>query len=353
MSKLSSSLGYSVYPSTWSENRKQLSALFIEGSAVFTSLHIMEEMHVGYVDQVEEMMGFLKSTGYKVIADVSRRTLEIFEEKSLSDLANRLGIDILRIDYGFTEEEMLEAAEAVPICLNASTITEKQAEFLRSTGYEFHAMHNFYPRPDTGIDEQQFMRKNRMLSKYGIRVMAFIPGKENLRGPIHEGLPTLEKHRNLTPYHAYLEMKNRYEIQEIFVGDGILTETEAEYVLRLLKEGVYSIPVKLKQKRSILNQIFTVRIDSPKEIIRIQESREYATPGEVISPFHTIERKRGAITLDNENYKRYSGEVQIMRADFKADERVNVIGQVEDAYLDVLDLIPNGEKIMLIDGHKK
>ena len=313
----------------------------------------MEEMHEGYVEQVEKMMEFLKFTGYKVIADVSRRTLEVFKEKSLPDLAERLGIDILRIDYGFTEAEMLDVAKALPICLNASTITENQAEYLQSTGYEFHAMHNFYPRPETGIDEEQFMRKNRMLRKYGIRVMAFIPGKENLRGPIHEGLPTLEKHRNLIPYQAFLEMRNRYGIQEIFVGDGVLSKTEAEYILRVMKEGVYSIPVKLEEKKTILNQIFTVRIDSPKEIIRIQESREYATPGEVISPFHTIERKRGAITLDNEKYKRYSGEVQIMRADLKADERVNVIGQVEDAYHDLLDIIPNGEKILLVDSQKK
>ncbi|MFH5835140.1 MupG family TIM beta-alpha barrel fold protein [Proteiniclasticum sp. C24MP] len=349
MSKQSNSLGYSVYPSTWSENRKQLSSLFMEGSAVFTSLHIMEEMHVGYVEQVEDMMEFLKSTGYKVIADVSKRTLEIFSEQSLTDLAKRLNIDILRIDYGFTEAEMLKAAEEIPICLNASTISEEQAEFLRSTGYEFHAMHNFYPRPETGIDEEQFMKRNRMLEDYGISVMAFIQGREKLRGPIHEGLPTLEKHRNLIPYHAFLEMKNRYGIQEIFVGDGILTETEARYIRHVLKEGVYCIPVELEEKKTLLNQVFTVRIDSPKEIIRIQESREYATPGNVIRAQNTIERKRGTITLDNELYKRYSGEIQITRYDFKPDDRVNVIGKVKDEYLDVLDLIPNGEKMMLVD----
>src|SRR5690554_5151173 len=99
MSKLSSSLGYSVYPSTWSENREQLFSLFMEGSAVFTSLHIKEEMHSGYVAQVEDMMEFLNSTGYKIMADVSRRTLEIFREENLTDLARRLKIDILRIDY--------------------------------------------------------------------------------------------------------------------------------------------------------------------------------------------------------------------------------------------------------------
>jgi len=349
MLQLSSSLGYSVYPSTWSENKKQLSSLYMEGSAVFTSLHIMEEMNSSYVKQVEDMMEFLKSIGYKVIADVSKRTLEIFKEESLSTLAARLDIDILRIDYGFTDEEMLEAAKNTPICLNASTITEKQAKFLKETGYEFYAMHNFYPRPETGIDEMQFMERNRMLQNYGINVMAFIPGKEKLRGPIYEGLPTLEKHRNVSPYLAFVEMKNKYKVQEIFVGDGILSEEEAKYIIVLLKEAVYTIPVRLEMKKNILGQVYTVRIDSPIEIIRIQESREYATPGEVIKAHNTMKRDRGSITLDNEKYKRYSGEVQIVRCDFKEDARVNVIGKVNDAYLDLLDLIPNGGKIILVE----
>lgn len=321
----------------------------MEGSAVFTSLHIKEEMHSGYVAQVEDMMEFLNSTGYKIMADVSRRTLEIFREENLTDLARRLKIDILRIDYGFTEAEMLEAAKKTSICLNASTITKNQAQLLRSTGHQFYAMHNFYPRPETGIDEAQFMKQNIMLEEYGIQVMAFIPGKETLRGPLQEGLPTLEKHRHLLPYEAFLEMRNRYHIDEIFVGDGILSETEARYIQVLLKRGVYTVPVELEEKKEMENEVFTVRIDSPREIIRIQESREYATPGELIGPFNTVERKRGSITLDNQHYKRYSGEVQIMRKDFPSDERVNVIGKVEEAYLGVLDLIPNGEKIMLVD----
>lgn len=349
MSQQFSSLGYSVYPSTWSENKKQLSSLYLEGSAVFTSLHIMEEMNSGYVTQVEDMMEFLKSTGYKVIADVSKRTLEIFKEESLSTLSSRLGIDILRIDYGFTEDEMLEAAKDTPICLNASTITEKQAKFLQETGYKFYAMHNFYPRPETGIDEEQFMERNRMLFNYGISVMAFIPGKENLRGPIYEGLPTLEKHRNILPYLAFVEMKNKYEVQEIFVGDGILSEEEARYIRVLSEKALYTIPVSLEMKKNILEQVYTVRIDSPKEIIRIQESREYATPGEIIKEYNTMKRDRGSITLDNEKYKRYSGEVQILRRDFKADTRVNVIGTVHDMYLDLLDLIPNDAKIILVE----
>ena len=131
------------------------------------------------------------------------------------------------------------------------------------------------------------------------------------------------------------------------MGDGLLTEEEAEPIKLLLEEGVYSIPVFDLEKEDLLNKTFTVRIDSPKSLIRVQESREYATPGEVIEPSRTSERPLGSITIDNKNYGRYSGEVQILRESFGKDDRVNVIGQVDPQYVPVLRNIPNGAKIRL------
>lgn len=346
--KLSSKLGFSIYPSTWQEKRKQLSSLFQEGSAVFTSLHISEEFSDAYVGQVEEMMGYLNETGYEVIADVSRRSLEIFSEDSLVSLAERLKIDVLRVDYGFTQEEILQAAQKVPVCFNASTLTEDELMALKETGKTFYAMYNFYPRPETGIDREQFMRRNELLERYGLGVMAFIPGESEKRRPLYDGLPTLEEHRHQKPYVSFVDLMNEYGIKHIFVGDGLLTEEEAEPIRLLLEEGIYSIPVSTLEKEDLLNKNLTVRIDSPKSLIRVQESREYATPGEVIEPSHTTERPLGSITMDNKNYGRYSGEVQILRETFHKDDRVNVIGHVDPQYLSMLKNIPNGAKIRLI-----
>lgn len=346
--KLSSTLGFSIYPSTWQENRKQLSSLYQEGSAVFTSLHISEEFSDAYVGQVEEMMAALKAIGYEVIADVSKRSLEIFAEKTLADLGKRLQIDVLRVDYGFTQEEILEAAESMPICFNASTLTEEEMQVLKRTGKSFYAMHNFYPRPETGLDPEQFQKRNELMEKYGIGVLAFIPGGSQKRRPLFDGLPTLEKHRHQSPYVSFVDMMNGYGVKQIFVGDGLLTLEEAQPILTLLEEGVYTIPVASLEKEDLLEKKFTVRIDSPKSTIRVQESREYATPGEVIEPYNTVERVLGSITLDNKEYGRYSGEVQILRESFKEDPRVNVIGMVHPDSVELLQNIPNGAKIRLI-----
>ncbi len=46
---------------------------------------------------------------------------------------------------------------------------------------------------------------------------------------------------------------------------------------------------------------------------------------EHIVPNNTITREVGAITMDNDAYLRYAGEVQIVRSPLSADNRVNII----------------------------
>lgn len=91
-----------------------------------------------------------------------------------------------------------------------------------------------------------------------------------------------------------------------------------------------------------------MRVDSPNGLIRVQESREFAQSGKPITPNKTMKRTRGSITMDNERYKRYSGEVQIMRKDYPADERVNVIGKIADEYLLLLNNLKNGQQFMFL-----
>lgn len=346
----SNPLGFSVYPSTWNQNKKQLASLFKEGSTVFTSLHIVEEMDECYVKNVEEMMDYLKGLGYKIIADVSRRTLEIFEEDSLEGVASRFSIDVIRVDFGFSEEEIFKASENVEICLNASTITKEFAQRLKETGKTFYAMHNFYPRPETGIDEDQFRKISDFLSRYGFRILVFIPGDEKLRGPIFEGLPTLERHRCLPPYASFVDLKLNYGMTDIFIGDGFASQDQANLINRVIQEDTYSIPAKLEEDhKDLYGKIFTIRADSPKNIIRFQESREYGTPGELIEAKNTLKRKPGQITMDNKSYQRYSGEIQITKKKLPADSRVNVIGRVNKKYRNLfLKALKNNLKITII-----
>ena len=49
--------------------------------------------------------------------------------------------------------------------------------------------------------------------------MAFIPGDGEKRGPLYEGLPTLEKHRNMRPLEAYLELVQECDVDKVLIGD--------------------------------------------------------------------------------------------------------------------------------------
>ncbi|WP_243681291.1 DUF871 domain-containing protein [Lacticaseibacillus manihotivorans] len=59
-------------------------------------------------------------------------------------------------------------------------------------------------------------------------------------------------------------------------------------------------------------------------------------------------RLRGSLTVDNERYGRYAGELQLTKCDLLPDEKVNVLGRVCVADRPLLDLIGANTAIQLI-----
>ncbi len=350
MLKMSSNIGYSIYVSSWRENIEALSSVYTEGASVFTSLHVPEENKSNFIDESIEMIKNIRNIGYKVIADVSTRTLLNFNVNSLDELIDMLKLDVIRIDYGFTDEEINRIKSQCLIAVNGSTISEPSVVKLINSNKNIIAIHNYYPRTDTGLDDEQFRYINEMLSSKGLKVYAFIPGDINLRGPIYEGLPTIESHRRNSPYACYVDMDKNYSVDGIIVGDGILSDFENELIYNYRKSGIISIPIVLDDNYKYLNgAIFSIREDSPYSLMRLKESREYSTIGESIRDYNCIERKIGSLTIDNYKYARYSGEIQITKKDYDKDERVNVIGHVKDEYKLLLRCIRNRDKIKIID----
>lgn len=342
-------VGYSVYLSNYQMLKEQLSSLGGEGCSIFTSFHISEEFSAQYPQRMAQMCCELRDMGYQIIADVSKKTLSMFSCGSLAELAGKLGLSAVRIDYGFTEAEIIEIGQRLPVYVNASTLEKEAAKRLAGQIKELYAMHNFYPRPETGLDEDFFGQINAGLKEAGVRVMAFIPGDIFLRKPLCEGLPTLECHRRAAPYAAYADMKRRYQVERIFIGDGVISAGQAELIQAFDSDGMLRLPVVLSEENTCLyGKVFTIRPDSPARLKRFQESREYACFGERIAPAACCERVRGSLTVDNEKYLRYSGEIQLILEDLAADERVNVIGRIQNGYELLLDHVKNTQKIKLV-----
>lgn len=348
-------IGFSVYLSNYQSMKQQLSSLAEEGCYVFTSFHISEEFQEAYSEKMKEMCRELREMGYQIIGDVSKKTLQAFSCHSIIEFAVEMGLSVVRIDYGFTEEEIIKIGKELPICVNASTLEKDSAQRIAGQVKEIYAMHNFYPRPETGLDVEFFERKNQELRESKVKILAFIPGDIYLRKPLMEGLPTLESHRSINPYAAYVDMKKRYQVDGVFVGDGIISKASAELIQRYNEDKILRLPMNLRGEGEMLKEKqFTIRADSPRWLKRFQESREYSCFGSKIRPAESIARKRGSLTVDNERYLRYSGEVQLIIKDLPEDERVNVIGCLEKEYDCLLENIQNGDRVEILDlqnGH--
>ena len=342
-------LGFSLYLSSFSAQCSALRGWAGTGAPIFLSLHISEEFGPDFCRRAEEICHQLSDQGFRVIADVSVKTLRQFGCSHLVELAKHLRLWALRIDYGFSREEIGAMAEKMPIVLNASTTTPEDARAIAARGSQVFAMHNFYPRPETGLDDDLLRETTRALQEAGLKVLAFIPGDENRRGPLFEGLPTLEEHRNLLPSAAFADLSLRFGVDGVFLGDPGISEKEASRIFRFCEENILSIPAELDPKyRHLYGEVFTCRVDSPKWLVRFQESRQYSCPGEAVAAENCVQRTRGAITIDNEHYGRYSGEIQMIRSDLKADSRVNVIGRVPEEALLLMDCIRGGQKFTLV-----
>ena len=169
------------------------------------------------------------------------------------------------------------------------------------------------------------------------------------RGPIFDGLPTLESHRYAAPYAQFVDLIHRYQVDAAYVGDVSLSHQQLEWILAYLEEPIVKLPVILAEEYHYLyDKKLTVRVDSPKGFIRVQESREFAQEGQKVEPADAILRRRGTVTMDNLHYKRYSGEIQVMKADYPDDTRVNVIGHMPEEYLLLLENIKNGEQFTFV-----
>lgn len=342
--------GYSVYLSSYQKQIDHFETLGICDGFIFISLHISEEFDDSYCQRAEDCCLKLASKNFKIIADVSIKTLEQFGTDSLIDLKDKLNIWALRIDYGLSETEISALAKETPLVLNASTVDKAFVKQLVDSGANIMAMHNFYPRVDTGLDTQTLKEKTEELQSLGVKVLAFVQGDSELRAPIFEGLPTLEMHRYEKPYVSTVDLFVNYKMDGVFISDLKLSTEQVTLINDYLDNQVIQLPASLnKDNTAIYNQIYTNRIDSPRTLIRFEESRLYANPGKKIVSSNCAQRKRASITIDNYLYQRYSGEIQITKKDFVADKRVNVIGRVEDEYIRLIDCVGSGQKFKLVN----
>ncbi len=318
-------------------------------TSIFTSLHIPEDDLTTYTERLQQLGALASRLKMELVADIAPSSLQALG-KTWDDAHALLewGVTGLRVDYGVTPKQVADLSRHMMVALNASTLTEAELEEMLRQGLRrehVEAWHNFYPRPETGLERSWFDERNDWLHAQGIRVQAFIPGDERLRGPLHETLPTLEMHRHQSPFSCYIDLQAT--VDRILIGDPCISnQTMRQF--REYDEGVIVLRATTRNHDDSVPTSHTNRMDPARDVIRSVESRAYGRPGDhLIQPRDTEERVLGSITIDNERYGRYAGELQITKRDLPADERVNVIGRIIEEDRSLIQQIGPGGRFQI------
>lgn len=322
---------------------------------IFTSMHIPEDDTSLYQARLGVLGKLAKAHQLTLMVDISGDALEKsgFSFDRLDDLKS-VGVTGLRMDYHISNETIAKVSQTMTVSLNASTITQADIDELRQYHAEFknlEAWHNYYPRPETGLLREIFLKKNHFLKQNGFTVMAFVPGDDQLRQPLYETLPTLEDHRQMHPLAALLDMK-QLSVDHIYIGDGGLKPYTSLQCQRFIHDDTLMLrAIAQTDDFQYVEGDHENRQDSARDVIRSAYARFKTIPS--ISPENTVVRSVGAITIDNCDYGRYMGEIQLVKHDLAADKKVNKVGYVIDDDIDLIAYIGAGQKFIIEKETKK
>lgn len=315
---------------------------------VFSSLHIPEEDASQYVKRLKTLGQWTKEFGMQLMVDISGEALnKIGFSFDRPEEMLAIGITGLRMDYGISNQISAQVSHSMTVAFNASTITQEDVDELTQYGADFDQMeawHNYYPRPETGLGKSQFIRKNNWLKALGFKVMAFVPGNEQLRGPLFCQLPTLEKQRGTHPLASTIELLEECNVDDVYIGDPTIDDRTKEQFLYYIKKKTLLFSIKEVPETHYLSVILGEhqnRWDAARDVIRSADARFRTIPP--IEPQHTQERVKGSITVDNRLYGRYMGEIQVVQQHLFEDEKVNVVAHVIPEDLPLLNWCKEGQ----------
>ena len=387
-----SQFGISVYPdlSTAEEIREYFRLASKYGcTRVFSSMFSVEGTNEEIVDYFREMIRDAHENNLLVSLDVNPGFLDKLGVTcdDISLFAD-IGCDIIRMDLPFGKEKDLVLCQnpyGIKIQLNASMGIEGELAYLKEhgvTGEQLLLGHNFYPQRYTGLKWKSFNETNASLKKYGYPIDAFIASHaENTHGvwDAVDGLPTVEMMRDYSADLAYRILEtagidmimfgNAYASEEefraidhvrhcsrplsesplssLFKGfEAMLPKDSSDIVLKVIPdEGITDM------EKFLLFDYFPQSDfgDSSEWIWRSRTGR-FGNENRPV-PHRRIEEsffERGDVVIVNDNYKHYSGEIQIVRMPIRNDGQRNRVGKLAENETVLLDLIKDGDMVTFI-----
>ena len=364
-------LGVSLYPGLDNDKDKNMrllkDAAALGYKRVFTSLHIPECNADTLRNDATYLFAFADSLGLEIIADVSPLAQKVLDIPELTpDSLKKFYISTVRFDYGTGAETIAAFSREMNVQLNASTARSVQLNVLLKANADFSRIdgqHNFYPRPHTGLSSETIQRQNA-------------PSMESLRGTapcdaapiltaigcdsliIGDSHPSFDELQALADPETLAKADARYSRKALPPKKDWKPEEPLPLHIHLLSSAPFV--------KSLLSRSFTNRPDPAADVIRANESRDemkhcdihpernenkliiempkeyaavFAGPQLLANGKKSSLLPVGTVLLDNNDYGRYKGELQILTAPQPFDPRSNVIAQVTKEDVPLLSLI--------------
>lgn len=349
-------LGVSVYPEHDSMENIQ-NYLSLAASYGFTRvfsclLSVSDKSREEILAEFRQLNDFAHSLGMEVYMDVAPSVMKRLgaDWNDLSFFAD-MHADGIRLDEGFDgmkEALMTCNPQSLKIEVNASlgngmidNIVSHHPDLSHLT-----TCHNFYPQRYSGLSLAHFRQCNADIKKNNLPVAAFIGmDRPDTFGPwpVHEGLCTLEEHRDL-PLDAQARLLiAEGNVDDILIANCYPSKEELEAISRL-QPGILNLkPVLEKELQETERKILFehphyVRGDMSEYSARSTQPRltfaDASIKAENCRALH-----RGDVVIFNDGYGRYKGELHIVLKDMPADPRKNVIGSIPKEEHGLLDAL--------------
>lgn len=326
--------GISIYLSTNIEMNSEylLKAKEVNSSFVFTTINMPEENDELKKD-ISKVVELCKKNKMKLIVDINANS-----KKYIKDYENVY----YRIDDGLSNDEIIALAKNNYVVLNSTTLDEKDLKYFKLKGVDFsklYSLHNYYPKVYTGVSLKFLKKRNEIYKKYGLKTMAFIPG-DLKRGPIFEGLPTVEEHRYMDILQASLELIAN-DTDVILLGDLNIKEENWERLKYLLK-GI--VPLRIN-KNILKNRIFENRKDYSNYVVR--NIKRDVILDTIVEIDKNIEK--GDVLVTDEKGLRYKGDLEIALKNLnKLNDGRRIVASVIDKDKGLLDYLSIINKFIFI-----
>lgn len=385
------SLGISVYPdiSPIEDIKKYIELASKYGfKKIFSSMFSVKGSKEEVLNYFKDLIEFAHQHDMIVDLDVNP---DLFErlDASIDDLSvfSSINIDILRMDLNFggdKDYQLVNNKYGIGIEFNSNISVVEGLSKAGADPEKILVCYNFYPQRYTAFSWDIFREMSQKMRSYGdINIGAFVSSNNN---PTHgvwdskDGLPTVERLRYLPIDLQARILLGTGLINDIMIGNAYASEEELkslaevyknhsfdtnnEYLEKTIQSGAFKVnesevvQMKLDLDDNLIEEEKKIIYDF-KPHISFERNNEFMWRSRmsrlngkaVINP-RDCDKKyfdRGDVLIVNDNYRHYSGEVEIALGKVENDGQRNLIGHIKEDELMLIDLIDVGVLVKFIE----